>query len=141
VRIGSAGTHAHDGRPADARAVEAARELGLSLREHAATRITRKLVADYDVIFAMDDLNFVNILATFPESRRKLRLFGGMNASGSYRAHEIPDPYMTSANEVSATIGTIKGYSTMLARALVAARAGRGSRRASATGREHGVGA
>ncbi len=140
VRIGSAGTHAHDGRPADARAVEAARELGLSLHEHAATRITRKLIADYDVIFAMDDLNYVNILATFPESRRKLRLFGGMNASGSYRAHEIPDPYMTSANEVSATIGTIKGYAAMLARALVA-RAGGGSRRAPAAGREHGVGA
>jgi protein-tyrosine-phosphatase/predicted ATP-grasp superfamily ATP-dependent carboligase len=141
VRIGSAGTHAHDGRPADARAVEAAREFGLSLREHAATRITRKLVADYDVIFAMDDLNYVNILTTFPESRRKLRLFGGMSASGSYRAHEIPDPYMTSASEVTATIGTIKGYVAMLARALVAARADRATGRTPATGREHGVGA
>jgi len=137
VRIGSAGTHAHDGRPADARAQDAARQLGLSLREHAATRLTSKLVADYDVIFAMDDLNYVNILATFPESRRKLRLFGGMSESGSYRAHEIPDPYMTSAGEVNATIGSIKGYVAMLARAL-AARNGPDARRAPAAGRDNG---
>src|SRR5665213_2641770 len=47
VKIGSAGTNAHDGRPADARAQDAARQLGLSLREHTATRLTKKLVAEY----------------------------------------------------------------------------------------------
>ena len=122
VKIGSAGTHAHDGRPADARAQDAARQLGLSLREHAATRLTTRLVADYDVIFAMDDLNYVNILATFPESRGKLLLFGGMTESGSYRAHEIADPYMTTAGEVNTTITTIKGYVAKLARALISVR-------------------
>ncbi|MEP7085765.1 MAG: ATP-grasp domain-containing protein [Gemmatimonadota bacterium] len=118
VRIGSAGTNAHDGRPADSRAQEAARQLGLSLREHSATRLTKQLVADYDVIFAMDDLNYINILTTFPESRPKLLLFGGMSASGSYRAHEIADPYMTSASEINATIATIKRYVAALAQAL-----------------------
>lgn len=132
VKIGSAGTHAHDGRPADARAQEAARQLGLSLREHTATRLTTKLVADYDVIFAMDDLNYVNIATTFPESRPKLRLFGGMNASGRYRAHEIPDPYMTSPGEVNATIGRVKHYVSMLARALIAERSDVATSRAAA---------
>ncbi len=122
VRIGSAGTHAHDGRPADARAQDAARQLGLSLRAHVATRLTKQLVAEYDVIFAMDDLNYVNILATFPESRSKLMLFGGMRASGSYRAHEIADPYMTSAGQINATIATIKRYVAALAQALAAQR-------------------
>ncbi len=118
VKIGSAGTNAHDGRPADARAQEAARQLGASLREHAATRLTAQLVKDYDVIFAMDDLNYVNILASFPESRPKLRLFGGMTATGRYREHEIADPYMTSAGEVSVTIGMIRRYVAELAKAL-----------------------
>lgn len=118
VTIGSAGTNAHDGRPADARAQDAARQLGASLREHAATRLTAQLVKDYDVIFAMDDLNYVNILATFPDSRPKLRLFGGMTATGRYREHEIADPYMTSAGEVSVTIGMIRRYVAELAKAL-----------------------
>lgn len=122
VKIGSAGTHAHDGRPADARAQDAARQLGLALREHRATRLTKELVADYDVIFAMDDLNYVNILAAFPESRGKLLLFGGMSDSGSYRAHEIADPYMTSPGEINTTIAAIKRYASALAKALEAQR-------------------
>lgn len=128
VKIGSAGTNAHDGRPADARAQDAARQLGASLREHAATRLTAQLVTDYDVIFAMDDLNYVNILATFPESRPKLRLFGGMNATGRYREHEIADPYMTSAGEVSVTIAMIRRYVAELAKALASGGRERGMR-------------
>ena len=141
VKVGSAGTHAHDGRAADARAQEAARPLGLSLREHVATRLTAKLVSDYDVIFAMDDLNYVNILTTFPDSRPKLMLFGGMSACGSYRAHEIADPYMTSSGEINATIGTIKHYVSALAQALVATRANAAAPRAAAASREHEMGA
>lgn len=141
IRAASAGTHAHDGRPADARAQDAARQLGLSLREHGATRLTAKLVAEHDVIFAMDELNYVNIATTFPDARSKLLLFGGMNASGIYRAHEIADPYMTSPGEVNATIALIKGYVTLLAQALVAARASDEHTSAAPLGREHGVGA
>jgi protein-tyrosine-phosphatase/predicted ATP-grasp superfamily ATP-dependent carboligase len=141
VRVASAGTHAHDGRPADARAQDAARQLGLSLREHAATRLTTKLVAEHDVIFAMDELNYVNIASTFPEARSKLLLFGGMSSSGTYRAHEIADPYMTSPGEVNATIALVKRYVALLAQALVAARASDEATRAAPVGREHGVGA
>lgn len=141
IKVGSAGTHAHDGRPADARAQDAARSLGLSLREHTATRLTAQLVSEYDVIFAMDDMNYVNILAAFPSARTKLLLFGGMSASGSYDAHEIPDPYMTSSGEINATIGSIKRYASELAQALSAARAGGVATRGAQASREHGVGA
>jgi protein-tyrosine-phosphatase len=140
VRIASAGTHAHDGRPADSRAQDAARQLGLSLREHGAARLTKSMVADNDVIFAMDELNYVNIATTFPESRSKLLLFGGMNAKGSYYAHEIADPYMTSAGEVNATIAVIKGYVAQLAQALAASRANASAPDATPAPREHGVG-
>ena len=141
VRVSSAGTNAHDGRPADARAQDAARQLGLSLHDHAAARLTKAMVAANDVIFAMDELNFVNISTTFPESRAKLMLFGGMNATGTYRAHEIADPYMTSPGEVAATIGVIKGYVAQLSQALRAQRTGATSTSAAAASREHGVGA
>jgi len=140
VRVSSAGTHAHDGRSADARAQDAARQLGLSLREHAAARLTKRMVAENDVVFAMDELNFVNIATTFPESRGKLLLLGGMKAQGAYRAHEIADPYMTSPAEVIVTIALIKGYVAQLAQALAASRAATATG-ASRSAREHGVGA
>jgi protein-tyrosine-phosphatase len=141
IRVASAGTHAHDGRPADVRAQDAARQLGLSLHDHAATRLTPKLVADHDVIFAMDELNYVNIATTYPEARNKLLLLGGMNASGTYRAHEIGDPYMTSASEVNATIAQIKRYIAPLAQALRSAREADAMPRTAPLEREHGVGA
>lgn len=141
VHVASAGTHAHDGRPADARAQDAARQLGLSLGDHSATRLTPKLVAQHDVIFAMDELNYVNIATSYPDARKKLLLFGGMSASGTYRAHEIADPYMTSPNEVHATIGQIKRYVAELAQALRAARASEAATNTATVGREHGVGA
>ena len=141
VRVASAGTHAHDGRAADARAQDAARQLGLSLRDHGATRLTPALVAQHDVIFAMDELNYVNIATSFPESRAKLLLFGGMTSSGRYRAHEIADPYMTSPGEVNATIAQIKRYVALLAQAIAASRASDGAAGTAALGREHGVGA
>jgi protein-tyrosine-phosphatase/predicted ATP-grasp superfamily ATP-dependent carboligase len=141
VRVASAGTHAHDGRPADVRAQDAARQLGLSLRDHGAAKLTATMVAEHDVIFAMDELNYVNIATTFPEARKKLLLFGGMTASGTYRAHEIADPYMTSAGEVNTTIAQIKRYVALLAQAIGATRASDATTSAAALGREHGVGA
>ena len=141
VRVASAGTHAHDGRSADARAQDAARQLGLSLRDHRATRLTPALVAEHDVIFAMDELNYVNIATSFPESRAKLLLFGGMTSSGTYRAHEIADPYMTSPGEVNATIGQVRRYVVLLAQAIAASRANESAAGSAALGREHGVGA
>ena len=119
VHVSSAGTHARNGKAADARVKHAARELGVNLDEHRATLLTRELVAANDVIFAMDEFNFANILTTFPEARGKLMLFGGMDASGSYRPHEIADPYTTSQDGVSATIGVVRRYVAELARAIV----------------------
>ncbi len=141
VRIASAGTHAKDGRPADARAQEAARALGLSLRDHHATKLTPALVAEHDVIFAMDDLNYVNIATSHPHARSKLRLFGGMSATGTYRAHEIADPYMTSPGEVHATIAQIKQYVAQLAHALARTNTGYSTAAAAPVARERGVGA
>lgn len=118
VTVASAGTHARDGKPADARAQEAARAHGISLERHAATRITARHVADFDVIFAMDELNFVNVATSFPQSRDKLLLLGGMNATGTYRPHEIADPYLATSAEVADTIARIRRYTVALAQAI-----------------------
>lgn len=118
IHVTSAGTHARNGKAADPRVRLAARELGVNLDEHRATLLTAELIAANDVIFAMDEFNFANILTTFPESRSKLMLFGGMKASGVYRPHEIADPYTVGQDGVSATIGVVRRYVAELARAL-----------------------
>lgn len=124
VTVASAGTHARDGKPADTRAQEAARTLGISLQRHRATRITPRHVADFDVIFVMDELNFVNVLTAFPESRDKLMLFGGVTAMGTYRPHEIADPYLATNAEVADTIALIRRYVAALAQAIADRRGG-----------------
>ena len=118
VKVDSAGTHARNGRAADNRVRKAARELGANLDAHRATLLNAELVREYDVIFAMDEFNYVNILRTFPQSAGKLMLFGGMNAMGVYRPHEIADPYQTTEAEVSSTIGVVKDYAAALALAI-----------------------
>jgi protein-tyrosine-phosphatase/predicted ATP-grasp superfamily ATP-dependent carboligase len=118
VRVASAGTHARNGREADSRVKLAASELGAVLEDHRATLLTADLVASNDVIFAMDEFNFANILSTFPESREKLLLFGGMTPSGTYQAHEIADPYMTGQAEVASTIAVVRSYVAALAIAI-----------------------
>ena len=119
IVVSSAGTHARDGKAADPRVRHAAREMGVDLDEHRATLLTAELVAANDVIFAMDEFNFANIVASFPESRGKVMLFGGMTPSGVYRPHEIADPYMTGQAAVTSTIGVVRRYVSALARALV----------------------
>lgn len=120
IDVSSAGTHARNGKAADPRVRKAARAFGVNLDEHRATLLTSRLVAENDVIFAMDELNYANIARTFPEARGKLMLFGGMNASGSYRPHEIADPYMVGQDGVSQTIGILRRYVAELALALAA---------------------
>jgi predicted ATP-grasp superfamily ATP-dependent carboligase/protein-tyrosine-phosphatase len=118
VRVTSAGTHARNGKAADPRVRQAASDMGVNLDEHRATLLTADIVESNDVIFAMDEFNFANIATEFPQSRGKLMLFGGMNASGVYRPHEIADPYVTGQAQVSATIGVVRRYVAELALAL-----------------------
>jgi len=118
VRVTSAGTHARDGKVADSRVRQAAASMGVNLDDHRATLLTEDIVDANDVVFAMDEFNFANIVTEFPRARGKLMLFGGMNSDGVYYPHEIADPYMTGQAEVTATIGVVRRYVAALTAAL-----------------------
>ncbi len=119
IRVTSAGTHARNGKVADARVRQAAAAMGVNLDDHRATLLTEDIVDANDVIFAMDEFNFANIATEFPRAHGKLMLFGGMNSEGVYDPHEIADPYMTGQAEVTATIGVVRRYVAALTAALV----------------------
>ena len=102
VRIASAGMRAKEGRPADPRAVAAAEELGVSLVDHRAQRMTAALVKDADLIVVMDALNESELLATFPDARGKVVLAGELATSPDGATLEIADPYTGTGDDVRA---------------------------------------
>lgn len=100
IAIGSAGTAATNGRPADPRAVAAATRYGISLATHRATLLTREIVARSDLICVMDHRNEAEVIARFPTASPKTVLLGGMEESGG-AGPNIPDPYVLEADEVA----------------------------------------
>jgi len=84
VRVGSVGTHASKGTPADPRAVAAAAKRGHDLR---------RMRTRFDLVLAMDLDNLANLKAACPEpwhDRLALLLDLAPNPEG---VREVPDPY------------------------------------------------
>lgn len=92
IRAASAGLHARPGRYADRRAIQVAREFGVSLATHEAGVLTDMMIEEADVIFVMDAVNEAQLLSRYPEAKKKLRLLGGFFTSRLV-GDEIPDPY------------------------------------------------
>jgi protein-tyrosine phosphatase len=88
--MGSAGTHAVDGRPADPRGIVVAQLLGVHLDTHRARRLCGEQVAAADLILAMDFVNEAEIVARFPEAGDKVVLLGRFGPGPV----QIPDPFM-----------------------------------------------
>jgi protein-tyrosine-phosphatase len=100
VGVASAGTWTTNGRPADPRALAAARDLGVSLEAHRSRSITEALVANSDLICVMDHRNEVDVLLRFPGAAKKTILIGGINSTATLKP-EIPDPYILGADNVA----------------------------------------
>ena len=92
IKVSSAGIHATPETEAHPRARIAARKLGISLDGHRSRLLTAEMVAQSDVIFAMDLQNQAELLTEFPRARDKILLLS-IYAEGSQRFREIPDPY------------------------------------------------
>jgi protein-tyrosine-phosphatase len=89
---GSAGVHATEGKPADPRGINVARELGIRLDSHRARRLTETLVAEADLILAMDRINEAEIATRFKPAAAKVRLLGFFDPDRP--SPDIPDPFL-----------------------------------------------
>jgi len=92
IRVLSAGSNAIPGRPAHPWAIEAARELGISLENHRARPLSAELLNDADIVFVMDYKNRVQLLMRYPEMDRKVMMLSAY-AGSDHRCAEIRDPY------------------------------------------------
>src|SRR5215831_6405388 len=93
LTVASAGLHTKPGSGADRRAVEVAKEFGISLDTHRAQQLSYELVQRADVIFVMDYLNQATLLASYPDMRRKVFLLGACPTHVASRSMEISDPH------------------------------------------------
>jgi len=93
VHVVSAGLHASPGREAHPWAQEAAAGVGISLATHRAKLLTREMVEQADVVFAMDFQNKAELLTLYPEAADKIYMLSAY-AEGAWKSREIPDPYL-----------------------------------------------
>lgn len=93
IRIASAGLHASPGREAHPWAMEAAADLGVSLATHRAKQLTREMVDEADVVFAMDFQNKAELLTLYPDAAHKICMLSEFG-EGDWRFREIADPYL-----------------------------------------------
>ena len=118
IAVASAGTNARNDCAADQRVQRVVRELGSSIELHRSQILTNEIVNQADVIVAMDDLNVVLIEESFPQARGKVRLLGGINDSGVWRAREIADPNTASDADLARTLSEIQRFVKALHAAL-----------------------
>ena len=93
IHVDSAGTHAyHSGEPPDARARRAAERRGIDLSELRARRVVDEDFQRFDLILAMDLLNFETLRDRCPDEYHS-RLHLLLDFSKQSSVQEVPDPY------------------------------------------------
>jgi protein-tyrosine phosphatase len=93
LEIDSAGTHDyHVGEAPDSRSVAAAARRGIDLRGLRAREVSDQDFERFDLILAMDRLNYVTLLERAPESsHERIRLF--LDFAAGADLEDVPDPY------------------------------------------------
>ena len=121
VVVKSAGLHAVPGREAHTWAIAASRELGMPLDLHRAQCATPELIANSDLVLAMDFANLAELMTRCPGAKHKIGLLSSY-AQGKQRNREIPDPYFGDLQGTRDCYAIINGCVDNLARALSSSR-------------------
>ena len=94
VFVDSAGTAAyHVGNKADERSIDVAEKYGLNIKNQKARKFVVKDFDEFDVIYAMDESNYKNILllARNVEDEQKVKMI--LNETHPNKNLSVPDPY------------------------------------------------
>ena len=92
TKVLSAGFHDEEGRPADPMMVEVANEAGIDMSDWMSRRLTHKMVDESDIILAMEQRHYEQLITDFPEAAQKTFLLGAA-VSNAIPTGEIEDPY------------------------------------------------
>jgi len=93
ITVNSAGFHPKENRPADPVMVAIANQEGIDLSQWSSHLVTEKMLADADIIFAMEIKHFQALNDKFPKYRHKVHLLGTVTGCSTAVPLEIADPY------------------------------------------------
>ncbi len=94
VFVDSAGTAAyHVGELPDPRSIEVAKKYGIDLTTQRARKFTSKDFAKFDMIYAMDEHNYRNILALAKSKNEAKKVKMILNELTPQQNLSVPDPY------------------------------------------------
>lgn len=92
--VDSAGTGAyHVGEMPDPRSIEVARKNGLDITDQRARKFNGKDFDNFDLIFAMDEYNYQDILASAAAKGKENKVEMILNVSYPGKDLSVPDPY------------------------------------------------
>lgn len=99
VQVDSAGTAAyHVDELPDTRSIEVARKYGIDLTDQRARKFSVKDFDAFDLIYAMDESNYQNIVALARNSDDELKVKMILNEMHPNSNSSVPDPYYGGAN-------------------------------------------
>ena len=94
IQVDSAGTAAyHVGEKPDIRSIAVANKYGIDLTKQRARKFTVKDFDTFDVIFAMDQSNFHNIVDLARCQADEKKVHAVLNELTLLKSKEVPDPY------------------------------------------------
>ncbi|WP_373942779.1 low molecular weight phosphotyrosine protein phosphatase [Polaribacter sejongensis] len=94
VSVDSAGTVAyHIGKLPDERSIEVAQKHGIDITKQRARKFVVKDFDEFDVIFAMDDSNYQNILSLARNNTDEQKVRMILNETHPTKNLSVPDPY------------------------------------------------
>jgi protein-tyrosine-phosphatase len=105
IRFASAGVRAYPDDRAEPHARAMASRLGYTLESHRAQRTSRPLLAQFDRVYIMDQLNEDLILSDSPEVREKVAYLSSL-VPGTPK--EIEDPYCQTDKQLEACFRRIE---------------------------------
>jgi len=77
-RVESAGLHAESGQPATAWTQDAAQAAGLDLSRHRSQSVDDLQLADFDLIFTLEEIQAEALVAAYPHLAARIRPFGSL---------------------------------------------------------------
>jgi len=94
VSVDSAGTAAyHIGKLPDGRSIEVAQKHGIDITKQRARKFVVKDFDEFDIIFAMDDSNYQNILSLARNNTDEQKVRMILNETHPTKNLSVPDPY------------------------------------------------
>jgi protein-tyrosine phosphatase len=119
VRVDSAGTHDYfTGAPPDWRATQAARKRGYDISPLRARQFEIADFAQFDRIYAMDNMNLDELNALRPKNHRgDLALF--LDLAPELGVREVPDPYDSGPEAFERVLDLVEHASAVLVRKIV----------------------